>query len=84
MTFMSFLVPIFCEKKKLDNGNKKGQKFQFLEWFFSYNSYLYLLTRVAKLLNNLSESVDSMLALLFIGAIKVGNSATLCQVLKLP
>ena len=48
MTFMSFLVPIFCNKKKLDNGNQKGQKCQFLKRFFSYsNSYLYLLTRVA-------------------------------------
>ena len=31
MTCMSFLVPIFCNKKKLDNGNQKGQKCQFLE-----------------------------------------------------
>ena len=52
MTFMSLLVPIFCKKKKLDNGNQEGQKCQFLKRFFSYNSYLYLLTRVAKLLNN--------------------------------
>ena len=36
MTFMSFLVPIFCKKKILDNGNQKGQKCQFLKRFFSY------------------------------------------------
>ena len=52
MIFMSFLVPIFCKKKKLDNGNQKGQKCQFLKRFFSYSSYLYLLSRVATLLNN--------------------------------
>ena len=25
IAFISLLVPIFCENKKLDNGNKKGQ-----------------------------------------------------------
>ena len=45
MTFMSFLVPIFCNKKKLDNGNQKGQKCQFLKRFFHIviPSYTYLL-----------------------------------------
>ena len=52
-TFMSFLVPIFCNKKKLENGNQKGQKCQLLKWFFHIiPTYTYLCTRVATLLND--------------------------------
>ena len=44
-------------------GTSKVKNFSSKSEFSSYNYFLYLLTRVAKLLNNLSESVDSMLAL---------------------
>ena len=52
MTKINFIMGT----SKVKNVSSKSE-------FSSYNSFLYLLTRVAKLLNNLSESVDSMLAL---------------------
>jgi len=31
IAFIAFLIPIFCNKKKLDNGNEKGEKCQLLK-----------------------------------------------------